>query len=155
MPEHPTPRDVASIVGRGEAAGTQTLADRLAAATLATPGVLHLVPTLKNALRQLRSGARNSQDAAMARATQSPSGQDGVTLAGVAPGSAVTIDIAVTGQASALETALAVQAAVAKVLLDDHVSSPRVRVNVLEIEPRGGSDPTIPLRLNQIIVSGM
>lgn len=95
----------------------------LAAAALDTPGVIRLEPTLKNALRRLKGGDLSGD-----------TGPDGITVVTNDGTTTITIDIAVSSDACALDTASALHQGARQVLQTGGWHNATVRVNVLSIE---------------------
>lgn len=126
-PTNPSPEAAYPGQGRTHAAPEPAaLIALLAAAALDTPGVIRLEPTLKNALRRLKGGDLSEPD--------------GITIITKDGKSTVTIDIAVSSDPCALDTACALQQGARQVLQSGWSRYATVRVNVLSIE----SPPPIP-----------
>ena len=134
-PQHPDDRPDTAVVQAADA----TLADSLAAAVLATPGVLRLEPTLQSSLRRF-----------MAATTQHlpiPGGPSGkvagsneITITH-RPGptrlaeTQVSVDIATSPHAPALQIARSVRQSIVDCLQLNRHQPGLIHVNVLSIEP--------------------
>jgi hypothetical protein len=115
------------------------LLDSLAAAVLATPGVLRLEPTLQGSLRRLMT-ATKQQPPGPGRPAATVAGSDRITVTH-RPGptgraeTQVSVDIATSSLAPARQIARTVRETIADCLqLNGHRASV-IRVNVLSIEP--------------------
>lgn len=104
------------------------VAETIAGAVGATPGVARLVPGLRGAVARLR------------RPTGQTHGDDGVSVVEEGEGVRVVIDIGVRADAVVIDTARAVRSAAQDVLTDTHPGPATVRVNVLSREPDDSSD---------------
>ena len=134
-PQHPDDRPAPTVIQAADA----TLADSLAAAVLATPGVLRLEPTLQDSLRRY--------SAATTQPLPIPGGPSGNVAGSSAitithrPGpthlaeTQVSVDIATSPAASTLQIARAVRQSILDCLQLNRHQPGAIHVNVLSIEP--------------------
>jgi hypothetical protein len=116
-----------------------TLLDSLAAAVLATRGVLRLEPTLPGSLRRLMT-ATKQQLPGPGRLTATVAGSDMITVTHHSgptgrPETQLSVDIATSTLASARQIARTVREALVDCLQLNRHQPGRIRVNVLSIEP--------------------